>query len=186
MTYHTPHIASATRHDGWTPERQAIFLRELAATHCVATAARAAGMSRQAADDLRARSKGEPFDRAWQAALLNRFDVLAEAALERALNGVEVPHFYRGEQIGTSRKFDERLTVALLAMRDSFRPMTRPDWDPASRYAADDFGPLVDRVERGPATWLEESRAISDALYADEDLADYCDDMGNEDEDDGY
>lgn len=146
----------ATRHDGWTPARQATFLRELAASHCVSTAARAAGMSRQSAYALRARLKGEPFDRAWSAALLNRFDVLAEAAMERALNGVEVPHFYKGELVGTSRKFDERLTVALLAMRKSFAPPPERGSQPSAMYRPDDFGPLVERVEDGPETWREE------------------------------
>ncbi|MCB1719955.1 MAG: hypothetical protein KDK05_32950, partial [Candidatus Competibacteraceae bacterium] len=48
---------SAPRHDGWTPARQAAFLRELAASHCVSAAARAVGMSRQSAYALRARLK---------------------------------------------------------------------------------------------------------------------------------
>ena len=40
-------------------------------------------------------------------------------ALERALNGIKVPHYYKGELIGTSRRYDERLTVALLKMISS-------------------------------------------------------------------
>ena len=44
----------ATRHDGWTVQRQATFLRELAASHSVKKAAEAAGMSRQSAYGLRA------------------------------------------------------------------------------------------------------------------------------------
>ncbi|WP_158611029.1 hypothetical protein [Aurantiacibacter spongiae] len=186
MTQHTPIIPAApqsttvTRHDGWTPDRQARFLRELGATHCVSRAARSVGMSRQSAYALRARSKGEPFDRAWSAALLCRFDALAEAAMERALNGVEVPHFHRGEVVGTSRRFDERLTVALLAMRESFRPaLTAYPSDPSAMYGADAFGPLVERVERGPATWLEErlshyeedGDSPEDEFEADEDEA---------------
>lgn len=152
---HTP------REDGWTPARQAAFLRELAASHCVASAARAVGMSRQSAYALRARLKNEPFDKAWTAALLCRFDALAEAAMDRALNGVEVPHYYKGELIGTSRKYDERLTVALLAMRDTFRPPEcRYPGDPEADYRADDFGALVSRVENGPETWTEEWRLL--------------------------
>lgn len=151
--------APAPRHDGWTPARQATFLRELASSHSVAEAARAAGMSRQSAYALRARLRGEPFDLAWYAALRCRIDMLAEAAVDRALNGVEVPHFYKGEVVGTSRKFDERLTVALLAMRDSFRAprASVPAMsDPAAQYGAHDFRRLAERVERGPATWDEE------------------------------
>lgn len=152
----------AVRHDGWTPQKQAAFLNELAATHCVATAARAVGMSRVSAYHLRARLKGEPFDRAWSAALLCRIDLLAEAALDRALNGVEVPHFYKGEQVGTSRRFDERLTVALLALRASGRGpgQAAPPYasHPAALYQPDAFGRLVERVENGPETWDEELR----------------------------
>lgn len=185
MTQHTPITpAPITRHDGWTTQRQADFLRELAATHCVSAAARKVGMSRQSAYGLRARLKGEPFDRAWAAALLCRFDELAEAAMERALNGVEVPHFHKGELIGTSRKFDERLTVALLAMRDSFRPQPAPYRShPGADYRMDDFGPLVDRVERGPATWIEEIRLEAEALI-EEDYEEELDDLADFDDED--
>lgn len=115
------------RHDGWTPAKQAAFLRELGATHNVSAAARAVGMGRQSAYKLRARLRGTPFDRAWEAAFASRFDALAEAALDRALNGVEVPHFYNGELIGTSRKYDERLTLSLLAMRREL--VRKPKYD---------------------------------------------------------
>ncbi len=115
-------------------------------------------MSRQSAYGLRARLRGEPFDLAWIAALRCRFDALAEAALERALHGVEVPHFYKGELVGTSRRYDERLTVALLAMRERFAPPPVPQWHDASAYPADDFAGLVERIESGPETWDEERR----------------------------
>ncbi|MFC3101313.1 hypothetical protein [Altererythrobacter lauratis] len=149
----------ALRHDGWTPDRQARFLDELAASHCVSTAAKAVGMSRQSAYALRARMRGEPFDLAWAAALMCRFDALAEAAMDRALNGVEVPHYYKGELVGTSRRFDERLTVALLAMRAGFAPAGPPyPSHPSAGYGAGDFGRLVERVAAGPETWDEEWR----------------------------
>ena len=159
------------RHDGWTPARQVTFLQALAATHSVAEAARQAGMSRQSAYALRARLKGEPFDHAWTAALRCRFDALAEAALERAIHGVEVPHFHQGELIHTSRKFDERLTVALLAMRDRFAPPRRYSSHPASDYGAEDFGLLLERVEDGPETWDEEileQRERAEAAYEEQ------------------
>lgn len=162
----------AIRHDGWTPQKQALFLNELAATHCVSSAARAVGMSRGAAYALRARLKGEPFDRAWAAALICRFDALAEAALDRALNGVEVPHFYKGEVVGTSRRFDERLTVALLAMRGLGAAAPHGPTHPAAQYRPDDFARLVARVEHGPETWDEEWRIGYDQALAECDLPD--------------
>ena len=152
-----PATIDTARHDGWTPARQAAFLRELAATHNVSAAAKAVGMGRQSAYKLRARLRGMPFDRAWEAAFASRFDVLAEAALERALNGVEVPHYYNGELIGTSRKYDERLTLAMLATRNSFRPSTPYSGDPTAAFEPDEFAALIERVESGPEEWLDTS-----------------------------
>lgn len=142
---------------GWTPERQALFLRALAATHSVSQAARRVGLSRQSAYQLRARMKGEPFDLAWAAALDCRFDALAECALERAMHGIEVPHFYKGEMIGTSRKFDERLTVALLAMRDRLAPPPRLPAS-AARDVTPDFEGLIGVLESGAQSWDEAAR----------------------------
>jgi hypothetical protein len=144
------------RHGGWTPERQAAFLRELAASHCVTRAAKHVGMGRQSAYRLRNRLKGEPFDIAWACAFRRQYDALAEVALQRALNGVEVPHFYKGELVHTSRRFDERLTIALLAMKER---LTAPPY--AIRYEhmlapPDNFESLVDRVETGEELWADE------------------------------
>ena len=86
------------RHDGWTRAKQAAFLRALAATHCVAEAARNVGMSRQSAYGLRSRLRGEPFDIAWQAAFRCKFDALMEAVVgysstsQRADSGTALRH----------------------------------------------------------------------------------------------
>ncbi|MEL6532976.1 MAG: hypothetical protein AAFQ06_08040 [Pseudomonadota bacterium] len=137
---------------GWTPARQVLFLRALASTQSVARAARAGGGWRQAATQRRARGKGEPFDLAWAAALNCRFDALAECALERAMHGVEVPHFYKGEMIATSRKFDERLTVALLSLRDRLAPPPRLPAG-ARRDVTPDFEGLMGVIESGAQSW---------------------------------
>ena len=156
----SPAAPSATeRHDGWTPARQAAFLRELGATHNVSAAAKAVGMGRQSAYKLRARLRGTPFDRAWEAAFASRFDALAEAALDRALNGVEVPHFYNGELIGTSRKYDERLTLSLLAMRRELVRKPKYDFLPEAAYETGDLAALADRVEQGPQEWRSNADA---------------------------
>lgn len=144
------------RPKAWTPARQAAFLRALSATHKVSASARSVGLSRQLAYKLRARLRGQPFDYAWAAAFQSSFDALAEAALERAMNGVEVQHYHEGELVGTSRRYDERLTLALLAMRHSFRPAPVPPWHSASAYEPDAFGALLARVERGPESWRGE------------------------------
>ena len=58
------------RHDGWTPERQAIFLSVLRLTGSVRKAAAAAGMSRNSAYALRRRASGQRFASAWDLALM--------------------------------------------------------------------------------------------------------------------
>lgn len=128
---------------------QVAFLRALSATHSVAEAAEAVGRSRQAAYRLRSRLKGQPFDLAWEVAFHHSYDVLAHAALERALNGVKVPVFFQGEQVGSYRRFDERLTVALL---QRFTMGSNPAFGrlaPQAERHARDFEALLGKVERG-------------------------------------
>lgn len=174
------------RHDGWTPARQATFLRVLAATGNVSAAAREAGMTRQSAYKLRARLAGEPFDLAWQAAFACGYDRLAEAAMERALNGTEVPHYHKGELVGTHRRFDERLTLGLLHLRAGAPAHRRGLPAPALRHVGD-LTAMIDRVAEGPETWAEEQRAIAareeaEALARAEELDE--DDEDDWDEDD--
>ena len=136
--------------DRWTAAKQADFLRQLSATHSVSAAAKAVGMSRQSAYRLRSRLKGKSFDLAWDVAFHHSYDNLAHAALERALNGVEVPVFFQGEQIGSYRKFDERLTVALLERSTVVGkvPLLGKHGPTAERHARA-FDGLVAKVERG-------------------------------------
>jgi hypothetical protein len=114
-------VAVAPRADGWTPEKQAAFIEALGEGGCVAAAAKAVGMSRESAYRLRARPDAASFRAAWEAALDYAYHRLGEAALDRALNGVPVPIFYKGEQIGERRHYDERLTQFLLRVRDPVR-----------------------------------------------------------------
>ncbi len=165
------------RLDGWTRARQGAFLRALSTSHNVAAAARSVGMSRQSAYKLRARLKGEPFDLAWDAAFSTSFDALSEAAMNRALNGIEVPHYYRGELVGTSRRFDERLTVALLAMRARLVDQAPRHSGESVRYAIQNLEPLIDRVEHGEEFWF------SDADMQAAEYADIADESGDQDDD---
>lgn len=159
-------VLPTVRPECWTRQRQAEFLVALAATHSVAAAAREVGMSRQSAYKLRARLHGEPFDLAWSAAVHSAFDRLIEAALERAVNGVEVPQYHKGELVGTSRRYDERLTVALLSHRHGLGRIPPRSWNCASAYRSDDFAALLGRVEDGPETWAEEQDDLKAAMEA--------------------
>src|SRR5689334_7090104 len=58
------------RSDGWTAERQLIFLRALAATRSVAKAAASAGMSREGAYRFRRRMDDTLFGLLWDRAFV--------------------------------------------------------------------------------------------------------------------
>ncbi|MEQ1497275.1 MAG: hypothetical protein ABL914_01325 [Novosphingobium sp.] len=153
----------------WSRAKMARFLGELAATHSVSAAARVVGMSRQSAYRLKARLRDEPFDLAWEAAVQSGYDALHQAALDRALNGVEVPVHHKGELIGTRRQFDERLTIFLLSARNRhFVPFERQSTD-ARREWAGYFADLLVRVRSGQPmpNKAEEWRAEIEALEAE-------------------
>lgn len=115
---------------GWTPDRQDEFIAALAECGCVEHAARAAGMSASAAYRLRARPDAQSFRAAWDHAIEFAVQRLADATLSRAIHGTARPVFYKGEQIGERRYYDERLAMFILRLRDPSR-----------------FGSWIDRVE---------------------------------------
>jgi hypothetical protein len=147
------------------------FLRELAASHCVSAAARSVGMSRQSAYRLRARLKGEPFDIAWEAAFQHGYDLLAQAALERALHGVEVPVFHKGEQIGTRRQFDERLTCFLLSARNRQGAQQLGRYRAAADFWSERWDQLLEQVEQGHVRWRGTMHPLDPGVAPDADTA---------------
>ena len=143
--------------DRWSKRKMAEFLRALAAQQSVSAAARSVGMSRQSAYKLRNRLKGEPFDIAWEAAFQHGYDALHQAALERVLHGVEVPVFHKGEQIGTRRYFDERLTTFLLARRNTVGAQRLGRYGAAAEFWSERWERMLEQVETGPVVWLDEA-----------------------------
>jgi len=106
----------AVRRDGWSPERKARFLARLAACGNVRAACSAAGMSRDAAYTLRRRDA--LFARGWAAALVLARESSAEVIADKATEGIEEEVWYRGELVGTRRRFDARLLLAHMARLD--------------------------------------------------------------------
>ena len=130
MTVHTPKIdfepaQLRPRYDGWTADKQIAFIEVLAATKCVDEACRRVGMSDTSAYELRNRPCGAAFRRAWDIALEVQLDRVEQGAVERSINGVPRPIFYKGEQVGEYRHYDERLTMFLLRNR---RPARYGRW----------------------------------------------------------
>jgi len=92
--------------------RDAAFLAALAETGSLAAALAASGYGRVQA--ARARARAPAFARAWDEALETAVDALEREARRRALEGVEKPVWYRGEQVGTIREMSDSLLLALL------------------------------------------------------------------------
>ena len=116
-----PPAQPRARHDGWTPARQHDFILALAESGCVTEAAAAVGMVVRNAYRLRARPDANAFRQSWDIALDYAIRNLTDAAYSRALHGVSRPVFYKGEQVGERRYYDERLTQFLLRYRDPTR-----------------------------------------------------------------
>jgi hypothetical protein len=167
-----PQPVCVRRGDRWTKPKMAEFLRQLAATQSVSAAARAVGMRRQAAYKLRARLKGQPFDIAWEAAFRHGFDNLAHAALELALEGEEVPHYYQGELKGTHRKRNPQLLLGLLRMRNQMGAPMLGRFGAAAEFWSEKWDRMLHRIETGSVTWDDETRAVGEAELATLDLPD--------------
>lgn len=118
----TPVPSASNRRDGWTPRRQRDFITALALAGTVQRAAQAVGMSRQSAYALRERPDAESFATAWDMALQLSYDRVFGQAMDRAMNGITVPRYYRGRQIGAIRRPDMRLAMAILAKRHAPPP----------------------------------------------------------------
>lgn len=125
-----------------------VFLRELAATQCVAQAAKAVGMSRTSAYNLRNRLQGAPFAFGWEVALEMGMHQLAHAVMERALNGVEVEHYYHGELVATTRRYDNRLAQWVLE-----NPWKVGRAQVAREWTSGNFDALLERIEHASLGW---------------------------------
>ena len=145
-----PHPRRTPHHNEWTRAKMVAFLRELAASQSVAQAARSVGMSRQSAYKLRTRLARTPFALGWEVALEAGLQQLAHAMLDRAVNGVEVPHYYHGELVGTSRQFDERLAIWIAA-----NPWKLGRQQVAREYSAEGWDNLLERIESDGFDWHE-------------------------------
>ncbi|HEU4820671.1 MAG TPA: hypothetical protein VFS87_05890 [Qipengyuania sp.] len=148
---------------GWTRERKALFLDRLAAHGNARAACRAVGLSAEAAYKLRRR---DPlFARAWAAAVVLGRDASIQALAERAVEGIEEEIYYRGELIGTRRRYDSRLLLAHLARLDKLA-----DEDAAGADAGR-FDELVADVAKGTddVSELTRHQHIEDAAKCAED-----------------
>ncbi len=114
--------ALTTRHDGWTPARQHVFLTALADTGSVSQAAAVAGMSRAAAYALRRHPDAGDFRAAWDLALVDAMRQIEELLIERVIGGeTTTVTTADGHTHSRHAPCNEKLALAMLARLDAMR-----------------------------------------------------------------
>ena len=130
MSSQAPHIALPTftpvprlkdRSNGWKPEVQHAFIEALADTGSVASACRAVRRSAHGTYHLRRQPGAEEFAAAWEAAFDIGMQRIEDTAMDRALNGVEVPVYSYGKLIGSRIAYNDRLLMFMLRNRAPHR-----------------------------------------------------------------
>lgn len=104
------------RHDGWTPFSRRLFLQVLSETGKISTACEWTGLTRQSAYALRARDA--LFAAGWDAACELARAPLADALYEKAIDGVTDTILKDGKIVAERRRFDSRLSIAVLHRLD--------------------------------------------------------------------
>ncbi len=144
----TPSPTRAPRHDGWTPDKERVFIETLANTGVVADACRAARMSRDAAYAYRRRASGRAFAIAWDAALLLARGRVSDDVMSRAVHGVIDRVYRNGELVAERHRYDNRLTLAVLARLDKQAEGLGED-APVARAVAHEFDRFLDLLPQG-------------------------------------
>ncbi len=124
-----------TRRDGWTAARRTQFLEALAQDGNVSAACAKVGLSREAA--YRFKRRNALFARAWAAAQVQACALVGEVLGTRAIDGIEEQVWFRGEVVGTRRRYDTRLLLAHMARLDKLAE------DPRAREDAERFDELL-------------------------------------------
>ncbi len=99
----------------FTRQSQELFLKVLRGTGNVSEAAKAAGVSRSRVYQVRARS--DIFASDWADAISATDDRIEAEAVRRAVEGVEEPYYYQGEERGIVRKYSDSMLMFLLKTR---------------------------------------------------------------------
>lgn len=132
----------------FTPEKKEKFLNALRKWPNVARAARLCGVSRQTVYNHR--WNDEAFAAAWDEALVEGVDRLEEEAERRGFKGVLEPVYYKGEKVGSVRRYSDTLAIFLLK---AYRPEKyRENIDITSggkvlAFRADDLAQAEDELE---------------------------------------
>ncbi len=113
----TPVPRLKARHNGWNAETQLAFIEALAETGSVDAACRRVNRAAVGAYLLRRHPEAASFRAAWEAALDLGMQRVEDVAMDRALNGVQVPVYAYGKIIGTRTVYNDRLLMFMLRNR---------------------------------------------------------------------
>lgn len=107
-------VPLAQRSNGWTADRQRIFLSALAETGSISAACQSAGITARSAYRLRADPRGAAFAAAWNRALYVATHALTALAFERAARGSYREYWKNGELMGETRQPSDTMLKFLL------------------------------------------------------------------------
>ena len=137
------------RWDGFTGPKQAIFLEQIGEGATVEQAAKAAGISPQAAYNFRNRRAGRAFNIAWEAANRRQRRPLADKLHDRSVAGQTQTYRDKDDLIvGTRHYHDNRLAMAMLTRLDRKAEAYRED-ERLVTAVAEEFEELLDCIEAG-------------------------------------
>jgi len=108
-------VATRNCYQGWSADKQRLFLRQLAATGSVTRAAEAVGMTARAAYYLRNRPQAHAFREGWALALRAASDTLVAVAYDRAVHGARQKYWQDGKLVGERLVPSDRMLTWLLA-----------------------------------------------------------------------
>jgi hypothetical protein len=145
------------RRDGFSPERQQVFVEHLRNTGSMTDAARLTGISRSTAYNLFNSPDAAAFRAAVDEALDATQGLLEATALERAIKGQEEIVYYQGRRVGVRWKYDNRLLMSLLRARNplKYAPLSEIEGWLARRGIAPpaDVEGALDRLAAAEAEW---------------------------------
>jgi len=105
-------MAKSVKPERGRSSRQSAFLRAFRDTGTLAGAARSSGVSHTS--HYRWVQQDSEYGAEFNDANEEVTDALEQEARRRALEGVEEPVFYRGERVGSARKYSDQLLMFLL------------------------------------------------------------------------
>jgi hypothetical protein len=110
----TPVPMLRNRHDGWTAERQRMFIMALSVTGQVEAACKMSRISRKSAYALRNRPDAQNFVWAWDVAIQSGRARLFDYLMERAINGTTTITLKRGGAVEIDNGLDGKLVAGFL------------------------------------------------------------------------